>query len=115
VGGGFTYAAKEHARLPVLCSIFHDDFALAANIIDGSKQDKQHHETTQSWKSSNLVLCVSLRLLECSLFNIRSYNVDLCHGFSEARIRECVIALVQVGGFYLADVSPVCASQCPCH
>jgi hypothetical protein len=44
-----------------------------------------------------------------------SYNVGVCPGFPEARIRECIIALVQVGGFYLADVSPVCASQSPCH
>jgi hypothetical protein len=44
-----------------------------------------------------------------------NYNVGLCLGFPQARICECIIALVQVGGFYLADVSPVCASQRPCH
>jgi hypothetical protein len=44
-----------------------------------------------------------------------SYYVGVCLGFPEARIRECIIALVQVGGFYLADVSPVRASQRPCH
>jgi len=44
-----------------------------------------------------------------------SYNVGMCLGFPEARIRYCIIARMQVGGFYLADVSPVCASQRPCH
>ena len=44
-----------------------------------------------------------------------SYIVGLCLSFPEARICECIIALVQAGGFYLADVSPVCASQRPCH
>jgi hypothetical protein len=35
-GRGFTFAAKEHARLPVLCRVFHDDCTVAANFIDGS-------------------------------------------------------------------------------
>ena len=50
-----------------------------------------------------------------SFQQICSYNVGMCLGFPEGRIRECIIALMQVGGSYLADVSPVCASQRPCH